>query len=242
MAEHRLVPVRLRDRNCDRGLARDRAAHHDGNDPPGHLLAVAGGRADHAVGRVLRRAVRGLDHRHPRQDPRRDLLGHHRAGRPRHGAGRPCRPGARDRGARIAVRGIGGDAADRDRRPAARQDRAAVSIGGLRLRHVARPGVRRGARARLGAQGHRHDRARCHAGPRRHRCVDRRVPDDHGPRRSLRRHRIRSAVDGPVRIGRDHGQSRSCNGRRRAGQDGQRTVADARRSQAIVPSPWCAAP
>ena len=148
---------------------------------------------------------------------------------------RPCRPGARDRGARIAVRGIGGDAADRDRRPAARQDRAAVSIGGLRLRHVARPGVRRGARARLGAQGHRHDRARRHARPRRHRCVDRRVPDDHGPRRSLRRHRIRSAVDGPVRIGRDHGQSRSCNGSRRAGQDGQRTVADARRSQAIVP-------
>jgi putative tricarboxylic transport membrane protein len=75
-----------------------------------------------------------------------------------------------------------------------------------------------------------------HAGPRRHRCVDRRVPDDHGPRRSLRRHRIRSAVDGPVRVGGDHGQSRSRNGRRRAGQDGQRTVADARRSQAVVPA------
>src|SRR4029079_19696027 len=39
VAEHSVVPVRLRDRNCDRALARDRAAHHHGNDPPGHLPA-----------------------------------------------------------------------------------------------------------------------------------------------------------------------------------------------------------
>ena len=76
----------------------------------------------------------------------------------------------------IAVRRIGGDAADRDRRPAARQDRAAVPIGRLRLGHAARPGVGGGAGARLGAQGHRHDRARRPARPRRHRRLDRRVP------------------------------------------------------------------
>ena len=38
---------------------------------------------------------------------------------------------------------------------------------------------------------------------------------DHGSRRPVRRHRLRAAVDGPVRTGRDHGQSRERE--RRAG-------------------------
>ena len=166
--EHRaLLPVRLRDRDRDRGPARHRAAHRDGADPAGDLLAARRWARVVECCRACccRRAVRpGV--RPPRslvKNPRRDRVGVITdAGRPRAWRRRrPRRAGARHRGARLAVRrlvvtlliAVGG--------AAARQDRAAVCSRPTMSRvMIARARVRRRAGARLGAQGRRHDRAR----------------------------------------------------------------------------------
>ncbi len=210
----------------DRRAARHRPAHHHGDGAAVHVLARAGRRADHAVGRVLRRPIRRLDHRDPGQDSGRDLVGRHHPRRPRHGPAGPRRPGARHRGDRIAVRRLGGDPADRGRRPAARLDRAAVPVGRLRLGDAARAGLGGGARARLGAQGDRHDRARRAVRAGRHRYPERRLPHDHGARRAVRRARLRADLDGRLRPRRDHVQHRARRQARQRARPGDRPDAD----------------
>ena len=209
VAEPPALLHRLPARNHDRRAARHRPAHHHGDGAAVHVLAGAGRRADHAGRRVLRRAVWRLDHRDPGQDSRRDLVGRHHPRRPCDGAAGPRRAGARDRGDRLAVRRLVRDPADRRRRPAACLDRAPVPLGRLRLGDAARPGLGGRARARLGAQGGGDDRARHPVRAGRHRHPQRRLPHDHGPRRAVRRPRLRADLDGHLRPRRDHVQHRA---------------------------------
>ena len=65
----------------------------------------------------------------------------------------PRRSGARDRGDRLVLRRLRRDRADRGARRAADQHRAVVRAGRIFLADGARPDLRRGAGARLGAQG-----------------------------------------------------------------------------------------
>ena len=115
----------------------------------------------------------GSTTRHPRQDPRRQtssvitVLDSHAMAQ----AGR-AGPAARDRGARIAVRGIGGDAADRDRRPPlakiALLFQSADYVSVMLLDLVSAVVLAHGSVLKaIGMIV-----LRCHAGPRRHRCVD----------------------------------------------------------------------
>ena len=117
---------------------------------------AAGRRADHAGRHLLRRAVRRLDHRDPRQPARRDVRRRHLHRRLPDGAAGPRRAGARHRRHRLVLRRHLRHAADRARRSAARGDRAEVRRAGIFLADADGPGRRRRARPGRHSQVARH--------------------------------------------------------------------------------------
>ena len=136
-------------------------------------------------------------------------------------------------GAALAIAALGsffagcvGTLIDRRLCAAAGRARAQVRAGRILLADGAGPDRRRGARARLAAQGDRDDRARAAAGPRRHRRQFRRGALHLRHPGADRRHRLRRGRDGRVRLRRDHHQSREHRKARDRHGQGQGPVAD----------------
>ena len=217
-------------RHADRRPSRHRSDRHHRDAAAAHLQARADVRPDHARRHLLRRAVWRLDHRHPGQSAGRDIVGRDLHRRPPDGAAGPRRRGARDRGARLVLRRLRLDRADRDVRAAAGQGRAVVRRAGIFLADGARPHRRGGAGARLGDQGGRHDHPRPADRAGRHRRQHRRHALHLRHHRTDRRARCRDARDRHLRHRRDHRQPGAAAGDALAGlAEDHAAVADARR-------------
>ena len=121
-----LLPDRRLPRHRDRRAAGPRAGGDDRHAAADHLRAAAGVGADHAVGHLLRRAVRRLDHGDPGQPAGRELVGGDGTGRLPDGAAGPRRPGAGDRRHRLVLRRHRVHVPDRAVRAAAGGSRAEV--------------------------------------------------------------------------------------------------------------------
>ena len=227
------VPDRRAGRHAGRRAAGHRHHRHGGDAAADHLRPAAGRRADHARRHLLRRAVRRFDHLDPGQHSRRGRVGGDGARRLPDGEAGPRRSGAGDRRDRIVLRRLRRDRSDRRAGRAAHQARAGVRPGRIFLADGARPDLRGGARQGIGAEGDRDDRVRPAALDGRLRHRNRRLA--HGLQHSGtgRRSRLRDGGDGPVRLCRDHPQSR-CRRRKRprtGAAEGHGTDADGKGSE-----------
>ena len=189
---------------CVLGTLVGRAAGHragsDGRHAAAvHLQARADPGADHARRHLLRRPVWRVDHRDPRQHPRRGVLGGDDARRLPDGAARSRRPGARHRRDRLVLRRLRRHRVDRAVRPAARRHRAQVQPGGIFLADGVRPRRRDRAGARLARQGARHGVRRPAVRDGRHRRQFRGDPLRLRPARARRRPRLRRPRHGVLR-------------------------------------------
>ena len=202
-----LLPRRRRPGHRDRRPAGPRAGRHHRDAAAGHVRALAGLLADHAGRHLLRRPVRGLDHRHPGQPAGGILVGRDGPRRLPDGQAGPCRQGTRHRCARVLLRRHRRHAPDHAVLAAAGGDRAQVRAAGIFLADGARPRRLDRARVRSAAACARHGGDRAPARHRRHRRQFRyrtlQLRDD----AAGRRHQLRGRRHGGVRARRDHRQS-----------------------------------
>ena len=160
-------------RNAHRGFAWHWPGRHDRHAAPDDVCVAARDGAHHARRHLLRGVLRRLDDGHSGQSSRRDVVGRHRPRRLSDGpAGAGRRGPVRVRSGFVlcGVRGHGGDCRVC---PAAGRSGAQVRRRRVFLADGARPGLRRGACPRFGAQGRLDDHPRAAPRDRRHR---RRIP------------------------------------------------------------------
>ena len=126
-------------RHRRRRAARHRTDRYDRDAVADHVRPAAGLGTHHAVGHLLRRPVRRIDHRHPDQPSRRIGIGGDGARRLSDGAPGQGRPGARNSRHRVVHRRNGGDAAGRSVRAPSGGGGASVRAGRVFLADGARP-------------------------------------------------------------------------------------------------------
>ena len=171
--------------------------------------SVSAGRGDdHARRHLLRRAIRRLDHGHPGEPARRNLVGGDLHRRLPDGAAGPRRPGARDRRHRLVLRRHRRHAAHCAVWAAARRHRAEIRRAGIFLADA--DGPRRRRRAGAGRHGEidRDGGDRPAARHRRHRRQHRHAALQLRHLRTDRRHRLHRGGGRRVRGRRDRQQSR----------------------------------
>ena len=160
---------RLAARHADRRAAGHRARRDHRHAAADDLCAAAGIGAHHARRHLLRRAIRWFDDVDPAQHAGRNLVRRDLPRRPPDGAQGPSRRGARDRRAGLVLRRDHRHGLCRDRGDPAVRIRAQVRARRVFFADGAGPDRRRGAGARLAAEGDRDDHPGPAARDRRHR-------------------------------------------------------------------------
>ncbi len=223
--ESPLLPDRSVPRHRGGCAARHRADRHHCHAAADHVRPAAGLRAHHAVGNILWRAIRRVDHRHPDQPARRIVVGGDGTRWLSDGAPGQGRPGTGDGRDRIFHRWKYCDSAGRAVCAAPGGCCASLRSCRVLLADGARPCRFDRAGEWLAAARTRHDRRRSGAGARRHRRQLGHLALQPWLPATGRWHRLCRHRHGYVRPGRNHRQSRKRGDAHRAHQARDRIAA-----------------